>query len=52
MENYFDELKQSLDKAVAFKNGDRSRASSLVRELPVPEYQAADNGLVNQLVVR
>jgi putative transcriptional regulator len=42
MENYFDELKQSLEDAIAFNRGDKTRARSVVRELPVPEYQAAD----------
>ena len=44
MENYdyFGRLKESLEQAIAFKNGDKSRARVSVRELPVPEYKADD----------
>lgn len=42
MENYYNDLKQSLEDAIAFNRGDKTRARSVVRELPVPEYQAAD----------
>lgn len=44
MENfdYFEELKQSLEEAAAYKHGDRSRCRVSVREIPVPEYSAAD----------
>lgn len=38
--NYFAELKESLEDAVAHKNGDKSRCRVTVRELPVPEYDA------------
>ena len=40
--NYYEELKQSLEEAVAFKNGDTSKARVTVCELPVPEYKAGD----------
>ena len=40
--NYFDELKKSLEEAVAFAHGDKSRVRVTVRELPVPEYNPAD----------
>ncbi|MCL2828977.1 MAG: helix-turn-helix domain-containing protein [Oscillospiraceae bacterium] len=40
--NYFNELEQSLKEAVAFKEGDKSKARVSVCELPVPEYKAAD----------
>ena len=39
---YYEELKQSLEEAVAFKNGDKSKARVSVYELPVPEYKADD----------
>ena len=39
--NYFDELKTSLEDAVAYKNGDNSRVRVAVRELPIPEYDAS-----------
>jgi len=40
--NYYERLKESLEQAVAFKNGDKSKARVSVRELPVPEYRAND----------
>ena len=40
--DYYEELKASLEDAVAYVRGDKSRCHSVVRELPVPEYQAAD----------
>ena len=40
--NFFEELKQSLEEAVAFKKGDRSRCRVSVTEVPIPEYQAGD----------
>ena len=40
--NYYDRLKESLEQAVAWKSGDKSRARSRVRELPVPAYTAPD----------
>ena len=39
--NYYDELKASLEDAVAFKNGDKSRVHVSVRELPIPNYDAS-----------
>jgi len=42
MENYFDELKQSLEDAAAYTRGDKSRVRTTVREIPVPEYLAQD----------
>lgn len=33
---------QGLQEALAYKNGDRSRCRVTVREVPVPEYKAAD----------
>jgi putative transcriptional regulator len=40
--NYYDELKQSLEEAVAFKKGDRRKARVSVCELPIPEYKSSD----------
>ena len=40
--NYYEDLKQSLEEAVAFEKGDKSKARILVCKLPVPEYKAAD----------
>lgn len=40
--NYFERLTESLDQAVAFKNGDKNKARVSVREIPVPEYKAGD----------
>ncbi len=40
--NYYEELKASLEEAVAFKRGDKTRCRVSVRELPVPEYSAGD----------
>lgn len=40
--NFFEELKQSLEEAVAFKKGERSRCRVSVAEVPVPEYQSSD----------
>ncbi|MDR1892035.1 MAG: transcriptional regulator [Oscillospiraceae bacterium] len=40
--SFFDDLKESLEQAVAFKNGDKSKARVTVLELPVPEYKADD----------
>lgn len=38
--NYFDELKTSLEEAVAYRQGDHTRCRGQVRELPVPAYTA------------
>jgi putative transcriptional regulator len=40
--NFFEDLKESLEQAVAFKNGDKTKARSVVLEFPVPEYKAPD----------
>lgn len=40
--NYFERLKESLEQAIAFRNGDESKARVSVYEIPVPEYQADD----------
>jgi len=40
--NYFDRLKESLEQAVAFTKGDKSKAKVSVYEIPVPEYKADD----------
>ena len=39
---YFEQLKQGLEDAAAFEKGDKSRARVSIREIPVPEYKAAD----------
>ena len=40
--NYFEQLKQGLEDAIAFKKGDKSRVRIHLREIPVPEYKATD----------
>ena len=40
--NYYKRLKESLEQAVAFKNGDTSKARVSVYEIPIPEYKAGD----------
>ena len=40
--NYYDRLKDSLEQAVAYKNGDASRIHVSVREISIPEYKASD----------
>lgn len=40
--NYFEELKKSLEEAVAYSKGDTSRCRTVVVESPVPEYRADD----------
>ena len=40
--DYYEELKASLEDAVAYVRGDKSRCRVTVRELPVPAYQPAD----------
>lgn len=44
MENfdYFEELKQSLDDAVAYKSGDKTRCRVQVYARKMPEYKAED----------
>lgn len=39
--NYYDQLKTSLEEAIAFKKGEKSRVHVTVRELPIPEYDAS-----------
>lgn len=39
--NYYDELEKSLQEAVAFQHGDTRRVRVSVRELPIPDYDAA-----------
>ena len=40
--NYYEQLKQGLEDAVAYKKGDKKRARVSIREIHVPEYKAAD----------
>ncbi len=40
--NYFNDLKESLEDAIAFKNGNKSRCRTTVREIPIPEYSSDD----------
>lgn len=40
--DYYEELKASLEDAVAYVRGDKSRCRTTVRELPVPEYRPQD----------
>ena len=40
--NLFEELKGSLEQAIAFKNGDKSKGRVVVREIPTPEYRGDD----------
>ena len=44
MENfdYFDALKESLEQAVDYTKGDKSRCRTVVRETPIPAYKADD----------
>jgi len=42
MENYYEELKASLEEAVAYVRGEKNRCRTTVRELPVPEYRPTD----------
>ena len=39
---YYEQLRQGLEDAVAYKKGNKRRARVSVREIPVPEYTAAD----------
>lgn len=41
-QKYFDELMGSLNEAVAYSKGDRSRCRTVVVETPVPVYKADD----------
>ena len=40
--NYGDALVESLQQALAYAKGDKSRCRVTVREIPVPEYKADD----------
>ena len=40
--NFYEELKASLEDAIAYKQGDHSRCRVLLPEVPVPDYKAAD----------
>ena len=40
--NYYEQLKQSLEDAIAFKKGDKRRARVSYREIAVPEYMPSD----------
>lgn len=40
--NVYEDILEGLQEAVAYKQGDRSRCRISVREIPVPEYKAAD----------
>lgn len=41
--NYFESLKQSLDEAVAYKNGDKTKAKRRsVKAADIPAYQSGD----------
>lgn len=40
--NFYEELKASLEDAIAYKQGDHSRCRILLPEVPVPDYKAAD----------
>jgi len=39
---YYERFKESLEQAVAFQNGDKSKARVSVYEISVPEYNAED----------
>ncbi|GHU80741.1 hypothetical protein FACS1894191_6680 [Clostridia bacterium] len=40
--DFFGAFEQSLDEAIAFKNGDKTKARVTVMEIPMPKYKAAD----------
>ncbi|MCI9508433.1 MAG: helix-turn-helix domain-containing protein [Angelakisella sp.] len=40
--DFYEELKASLEDAIAYKQGDHSRCRVLLPEVPVPDYKAAD----------
>lgn len=40
--NYFEELKGSLEEAVDYSKGKQTRCRTVTRELPIPEYTAAE----------
>lgn len=46
--NYFEELKSSLEEAVAYSKGETTRCRTVIREVPVPEYTAPDVARMRQ----
>lgn len=40
--NVYEGIMEGLQEALAYQQGDRSRCKVTVRELPIPEYKAAD----------
>lgn len=38
----YDELKDSLEQAIAFKNGDKTKGRVVAREIPTPEYSGEE----------
>ena len=40
--NFYEDLKESLEQAVAFKNGDKRKARVSVYEISTPEYKSDD----------
>ena len=48
--NYFERLSESLEQAVAFSKGDKSKARVSVYEIPVPIQKNTE--LINQLISR
>ena len=44
----YEELKGSLEEAIAFKKGDKSKGRVIVREIPTPEYTASDVQKIRQ----
>jgi len=40
--NVYEGIKAGLEEAIAYQKGDRTRCRVTVREIPVPEYRAAD----------
>ena len=48
--DFFEELKQSLEEAVAFKKGDRSRCRVSVVEVPISKYQTDDTAHIRSIL--
>lgn len=46
--NYFEELKSSLEEAVAYSKGETTHCRTVIREVPVPEYTAPDVARMRQ----
>jgi len=40
--NYYERFKESLEQAIAYNNGDKSKARVSVRSITLPEYDAAN----------